>query len=264
MPKRFLILFFLASACLVTDSAVAQTKKRSPQNAHAKQQDSVIRQTIVIDAKTMKKDTVYVRDLPRYRPEDGPYFPSDTERIIILRSEKKSVEQALQQMAGIRDEAKGKDEQGAIQYYNLPYRNPRLNLQIKLMHTNVRDIKDLKFYLTVTNSTSSPQKFLFDRPRQPGFVLWGASCRINNPMHAVLRHETRARYEVRAADREAMDRHMVSLKPSEWMMKQFSVADIAVVNEAVCKNGKLPPGTYTLQFILQGNYSNVVTFTVGK
>jgi|GEM_PF-3622884 len=259
MLKWLTILLFLAG--YIAPEAMAQAKRKSPQRAP--RGDSIIRQTVVIDAKTMKMDTFYVRDLPRYTPEDGMLLPADTEKIVILRTERKTVEEAMQQMSGIREGEKGRDEQGAIKYYNLPYRSPRLGLQIKLTQQRVRDVDDLKFFLTVTNNTPYAQEFLFDRPRQEGFVLWGAACRVGSTMHSVLLHESRARYEVRAADRAAF-KHMVRLKPYEWLMKQFSVADIAVVNGAVCKNGKLPPGNYTLQFILQGNYSNVITFTVTR
>ena len=231
---RFLIILLMVSGNM--PQASAQRGRHAPFTTTT--EDSLTRLIIVVNERTGVRDTVlFEKDTGSYTPQLSP--SSGHPQPVI------------------------KDAGGIIQYYDLPYQPPRLTIRIKLVNSVIRDISELKFYATINNNASYPQRFLFDRPRQPDFVLWGASCRIKGS-HApnVLQLEGNPRFLTRAADKEILARNQFTLKGNEWLMKQYSAADFVVLNKKVCKNGKLPPGTYTLQFIFQQNYSNEVTFTV--
>jgi hypothetical protein len=233
---RLLVMLLLLTANIT--EVAAQTRRRAS-NTTVTTVDSLTRMVIVVNESRRTRDTILnVKDTGVY----VPLLPPESREVLPFR-----------------------DEQGAVMYHNLPYNNPVLSLQMKMVNSVVRDISELKIFVTFSNKTSRSQKFLFDRPSAPGFALWGASCRIISEQHGnVLAQDGKPRYHVHAADSATMRRHQYVLKSSEWMMKQFSVADMVVLNEKICRNGKLPPGNYTLQLIFQGNRSNVVKFTVRK
>ncbi len=142
-------------------------------------------------------------------------------------------------------------------------RYPRLAIQIKLADQNIHNIRDVKLMMTLTNNTNRNQTFLFDRPLKSGFSMWGASCRIMGSGRAnILSNEGKPEYEAREFARKDFDHYAFKIKASEWFIKKISVADIVVTDEGTCPGGNLPPDTYTVQLIFQGNYSNVVSFTV--
>ncbi len=231
---RLLIIALLFTA--FGNELYAQTRRKAS-NITVTEVDSLTRMVIVVDKAKGTKDTVL------NIKEAGPYVP-------LLPPESREV-------------LPFKDDKGEVVFHNLRYQNPQLVVQIKVINPVVRDINDLKIYVTFRNKTSRSQKFLFDRPSSPGFALWGASCTIISEKHGnVLAQNSKPRYQIEAADSLTMRRHQYELKASEWLMKQFSVADMVVLNEKICKNGKLPPGEYTLQLNFQQNRSNIVKFTV--
>ncbi len=233
---RLLVMLLLVTANI---SEVAAQARRRTSNTTVTTVDSLTRMVIVVNEKRQTRDTILnVKDTGTY----VPLLPPESREVLPFV-----------------------DAQGAVIYHNLPYVNPVLSLQVKMVNSVVRDIRELKIFVTFNNKSSRSQKFLFDRPSAPGFTLWGASCRIISEQHGnVLAYEGKPRYQINAADSVTMRRHQYVLKSSEWMMKQFSVADMVVLNEKICKNGKLPPGDYTLQLIFQQNRSNIVKFTVRK
>jgi len=232
---RLLVMLMLVTANIPD---VAGQRRRAS-NTTVTTVDSLTRMVIVVNESRNTRDTILnVKDTGTY----VPLLPPESREVLPFR-----------------------DEQGAVIYHNLPYNNPVLSIQVKMVHSVVRSINELKIFVTFSNKWPRSQKFLFDRPSAPGFALWGASCRIISEQHGnVLAREGKPRYQTNAADSVTMRRHQYVLKSSEWMMKQFSVADMVVLNEKICRNGKLPPGDYTFQLIFQGNRSNIVKFTVRK
>jgi hypothetical protein len=142
-------------------------------------------------------------------------------------------------------------------------RYPRLSIQIKLADQNIHNIRDVKLMMTLTNNTTKTQTFLFDRPVKTGFSMWGGACKIvGSGRNSVLKYEGKPEYEAREFARKDFDHYAFKIKASEWFIKKILVSDIVVTDERVCPGGNLPPDTYTLQLVFQGNYSNVVSFTV--
>lgn len=147
--------------------------------------------------------------------------------------------------------------------YEVPVQFPKLKVEIELENRIIRNTTDLKIMVKLRNNTGHMQKFLFDRPIEKGFAMWGSSCRILSSTGVnILTHNGKPEYNVSSMKSKKYKKGLFAISPNEWFFRKFSVNDIVVFNEDICKNGRLPAGTYQMQLVLQGNYSNVVTFTV--
>jgi hypothetical protein len=53
-----------------------------------------------------------------------------------------------------------------------------------------------------------------------------------------------------------------TLEPTEWIMKEYSVGEMVMLDTMVCKKYQLPKDQYTLQIRFHDAISNKVSFSV--
>jgi|GEM_PF-6438607 len=140
------------------------------------------------------------------------------------------------------------------------YPKPNLTVKIKLKHDYISNFNDLRFTLTVKNETNRDQTFLFDKFDGKSATLLETSCDIVNANDkSVVKYSIKALMDT-ATYYKNINSYYYTLKPKEWLMKEYSVAHLVYLDTTVCKKGRLPKGNYTLQLNMQDNPSNIVSF----
>lgn len=142
----------------------------------------------------------------------------------------------------------------------LRYPSPRLSVKIKLIETTVKNVKDLRFKLTLSNNLNYSQTFLFDKIDGAFPFLFGTYCKITNAKDEdVLIHHNRAILDT-ASYYKHIESYYYTLQSSEWLIKEFNVTNLCVFDSSICRKGRLPAGKYSFQINFQDNPSNEVSF----
>jgi hypothetical protein len=140
------------------------------------------------------------------------------------------------------------------------YPKPTISVKIKLQHEYISNFNDLRFTLTVKNETNSDQTFLFDKYDGKSATLFETTCNIlNSNEKSVVKHTIKALMDT-ATYYKNINSYYYTLKPKEWLMKEYSVSHLVFLDTVMCKKGRLPHGTYKLQINMQDNPSNIVSF----
>ncbi len=140
------------------------------------------------------------------------------------------------------------------------YPKPNLAVKIKLLKDYIHNFNDLKIVLTIKNETSREQTFMFDKWDGASTILFETECDIVNTYgRSVVRHHNKARLDT-VSYYKNIESYYYTLKPAEWLLKEYTVSHLVVLDTVVCKKNKLPSGAYTLQLNIQDNLSNTVSF----
>lgn len=138
-----------------------------------------------------------------------------------------------------------------------------LTITISMRQAVVRTIYDLKISLIITNKGYRTQSFLFDSPRRASGGIWAASCTVyDGNGHSVLKFPYNNMPEKKTYTGRELEKFWYTLKPKEWLMKSYDVTSLVTFEDKYANSGRLPPGKYYLQLNIQGNPSNIVSFTV--
>ncbi len=140
------------------------------------------------------------------------------------------------------------------------YPKPNLAVKIKLLRDYIYSFNDLKIVLTIKNETSREQTFMFDKWDGASTILFETDCDIVNSYgRSVVRHHNRAILDT-ASYYKNIETYYYTLRPAEWLLKEYSVSNLVVLDTIICRKNKLPPGPYTIQLNIQDNVSNTVSF----
>jgi hypothetical protein len=140
------------------------------------------------------------------------------------------------------------------------YPKPVLSVKIRLTKNYIYHFNDLKLVLTIKNETNRDQTFMFDKYDGATTILFETACSITNSYgRSIVKHPNKAILDTLTYYKH-IESYYYTLQPSEWLLKEYSVSHLVVLDTTICKKGKLPAGSYTLQLNLQDNLSNEVTF----
>jgi len=140
------------------------------------------------------------------------------------------------------------------------YPNPNLAVKIKLISSYIHHVSDLKMVLVIKNETSREQTFVFDKYDGNSTILFETALNISNSHdRSVVKHLNKALLDT-ATYYKNIESYYYTLGPSEWLLKEYNVQHLVVLDTTICKKGKLPPGSYNMQLSFQGNLSNTVSF----
>ena len=140
------------------------------------------------------------------------------------------------------------------------YPKPNLAVKIKLLKNYINNFNDLKIVLTIKNETNREQTFMFDKYDGASTILFETECDITNSYgRSVVRHHNKARLDT-ASYYKNIESYYYTLGPSEWLLKEYSVAHLVILDTTICKKNRLPAGSYTMQLNIQDNLSNTISF----
>lgn len=136
-----------------------------------------------------------------------------------------------------------------------------LSVKIRLSQTRVHNVNDLKLVMIVANNNKSAERFLFDKLNGTSKYPLATICNITDEHNkSVLQYNNMTVVDRAKYNEYNLKDYYYVLEPTEWIMKVYKVTDMVRFNEKICKNGKLPKGTYHLQVIFNNNPSNTITF----
>lgn len=136
-------------------------------------------------------------------------------------------------------------------------KNTKVAVSIKLMDTLFAKVDSVKFVMTLTNTSGTTQKLLFNKPmkRYP----WSTNVSLNRKSGQPLKVTTWAFLSSQAYMEQQLKEFYCELKQMESISHTYYLVDVVRFDTG---DGKLPKGTYILRVNYDANFSNEVTFSI--
>lgn len=142
-----------------------------------------------------------------------------------------------------------------------PYDNPKVELTISLNDTILKASDKIFLNITVTNSSSTNQRLLFDKPVIGTGGPWATSATIidNKTNKSVLKYQNKAVLSSQLYTEDQLKNDYYNLVPGQSVSGKYELTDIVVFNTI---DNKLAKGKYTIQLHYYHNQSNPLTLTI--
>jgi len=140
--------------------------------------------------------------------------------------------------------------------------NP-ISVKIRLTSDKVKKLRDLKLVMIITNKGRKEEKFLFERVDETTSVPLLTYCNIyNSKDRSIVKYASRIILDSLSKTKRRYDDTYYTLESTEWIMKEYNVAQLVMLDTAICKKYQLPKDKYTMQIRFHGSVSNTISFTV--
>ncbi len=138
-----------------------------------------------------------------------------------------------------------------------------ISVKIRLTSDKVKKLRDLKLVMIVTNKGKKDEKFLFERVDETTSVPLFTYCNIyNSKDRSIVKYASRIILDSLSKTKRRYDDTYYTLGSTEWIMKEYNVAQLVMLDSTICKKYQLPKDKYTMQIRFHGSLSNVISFTV--
>ncbi|MDR3682036.1 MAG: hypothetical protein P4L41_18840 [Flavipsychrobacter sp.] len=140
--------------------------------------------------------------------------------------------------------------------------NP-ITVKIRLTSDKVKKLRDLKVVMIITNKGRKSEKFLFERVDATTSAPLFTYCNIYNSKNKpVVKYNNRIILDTLSKVKRRYDDTYYTMEPTEWIMKEYNVGELVMLDSTICKKYQLPKDKYTMQIQFHGAQSNTVSFTV--
>jgi hypothetical protein len=138
-----------------------------------------------------------------------------------------------------------------------------ITIKIRLITDKIKKMRDLKVVMIITNKGRHPEKFLFERVDATTSAPLFTYCNIyNSKNRSVIKYNNRIVLDTLNKVRRRYDDTYYTMEPTEWIMKEYNVGELVMLDSTICKKYQLPKDKYTMQIQFHGAQSNTVGFTV--
>lgn len=168
-------------------------------------------------------------------------------------------------VAGYSDDGTNKDF--AVVRYNgvtvTSNENPKVELKIILSETTLKFGEKIFLNITLTNTGSTNQRLLFDKPVSTTGGPWATSATIidNKTNKSVLKYQNKAVLSSQIYTADQLKDNYYNLIPNQSISGKYELSNIVVFNTS---DNKLPKGNYTIQLFYYNSISNSLTLTINE
>ncbi len=139
--------------------------------------------------------------------------------------------------------------------------NPKVEVKISLIDSVVKRGDKVLINITLTNTDSTNQRLLFDKPIISTGGPWSTTSTVidTKTNKSILKYENKAILSSQIYSKDHLTDKYYNLTPNQSINAEYELTDIVVFKT---EDNLLPKGNYAIQIFYYSNISNIVALTI--